>query len=211
MDDVALSQLLGQLRSVSFATLGHFLEQGFVSHEIRAMVPNVRLVGRAVTLRVAHADAIAVNRALASLTHGDVLVIDMAGDHAHACIGTVTQCAALSVGAMGIVVDGVVTDLVELRAAGLPVFARGTTQLTTKLLGSASSAFNIPVCCGGVVVNPGDVVMADDNGVLILSPQMVAKAIAQAQASDRGEPALLARLRAGEAVESVLMTEPVEA
>ncbi len=199
-----LERLLAQLREISFATLGHFLEQGFVSHEIRALVPDVRFIGRAVTLRVAQADAIAVNRALASLKPGDALVIDMAGDHQHACVGAVTQCAAQYAGAVGIVIDGVATDLAELRAAGLPVFARGTSQLTTKLVGTSTSALNVPVSCGGVPVQPGDLVLADDNGVLILPPEVLADVIDQALASDRAEPELLARLRAGEPVESVL-------
>ncbi|MCY1289826.1 4-hydroxy-4-methyl-2-oxoglutarate aldolase/4-carboxy-4-hydroxy-2-oxoadipate aldolase [compost metagenome] len=206
-----LERLLAQLREVSFATLGHFLEQGFVSHEIRALVPDVRFIGRAVTLRVAQADAIAVNRALASLKPGDVLVIDMAGDHEHACVGAVTQCAAQCAGAVGIVIDGVATDLAELCAAGLPVFARGTSQLTTKLVGTSGSALNVPVTCGGVPVQPGDLVMADDNGVLILPPAVIADVIDQAQASDRAEPGLLVRLRAGERLESVLAMEAPKA
>ncbi|MHC6225089.1 RraA family protein [Pseudomonas sp. X10] len=204
MDNAVFQHLIGQLGEVSFATLGHFLEEGFVSHGIRAMVPNVRFIGRALTLRVAHADAVAVNRALAALQAGDVLVIDMSGDDAHACVGAVTQCAAQCAGAVGIVVDGVVTDVAELRAAGLPVFARGTTQLTTKLLGVPGSALNVPVNCGGVTVSPGDLVMADDNGVLVLSADTVASVIEQALTSDRNEPSLLARLKNGEPVETVL-------
>ncbi|RJG09086.1 RraA family protein [Pseudomonas cavernicola] len=197
-------QLIEQLGEVSFATLGHFLEEGFVDHAIRAMVPNIRFVGRAVTLRVADADAIAVNRALATLRPGDVLVIDMAGDWSHAPVGAVTQCAAQCAGAVGIVVDGVVTDIAELRAAGLPVFARGTSQLTTKLHGTSESATNVPVMCGGVHVGPGDLVMADDNGVLVLDTAVAAEVIERALASDRAEPEILARLRAGESVGTVL-------
>lgn len=206
-----LERSLSQLEEISFATLGHFLEQGFVSHEIRALVPDVRFIGRAVTLRVAQADAIAVNRALASLKPGDALVIDMAGDHEHACVGAVTQCAARCAGAVGIVVDGVVTDLTELRAAGLPVFARGTSQLTTKLVGTSPSALNVPVTCGGIPVHPGDLVLADDNGVLVLPSEVVAGVIDRALASDRAEPEMLARLRAGEPLESVLAMEAPKA
>lgn len=204
-----LDHLMAQLREVSFATLGHFLERGFVNHEIRAMVPGGRIVGRAVTLRLAEADACAVNRALISLVPGDVLVIDMAGDHAHACVGAVTQCAARCTGAVGIVVDGVVTDLNELRADQLPVFARGTSQLTTKLVGGTASELNVPVNCGGVVVSPGDLVLADDNGVVALPAEALAAVIERALASDLAEPALLQRLRAGERLADVLTTKPI--
>jgi len=198
------SQLLKKLHVVSFATLGHLLEEGFVSAEIRSMLDGVKLVGTAVTLSVVNADAIAVNRALASLQDGDVLVIDMNGDQRHACVGTVTACAAKAQGARGIVVDGMVTDVVELRAAGLPIFARGTSLLTTKLHGNAESRVNVPVRCGAVTVNPGDLVLGDDNGLLILPWETLEAVIDQALLSDRKEPDLLRRLRAGETIGTVL-------
>lgn len=198
--------LTAKLREVSFATLGHFLEKGFVNYAIRAMVPGGRIVGRAVTLRVAQADACAVNQALISLHPGDVLVIDMADDHDHACIGAVTQFAARCAGAAGIVVDGVVTDLNELRVCQLPVFARGTTQLTTKLVGGDKSAYNVPVSCGGIVVRPGDMVLADDNGVLVLPAEDLTEVVDKALASDLAEPDLLARLRSGQKLSDVLNT-----
>jgi 4-hydroxy-4-methyl-2-oxoglutarate aldolase len=196
--------LLSRLEAVSFPTLGHFLDDGFADFRLRAMLPGVRLIGRAVTLRVANADAIAVNRALARLVDGDVLVIDMAGDHAHAPVGAVTACAAACARAAGIVVDGVVTDLVELRELGLPIFARGTSVLTTKRSGTAGSTFGEPVHCGGVLVRPGDMVLADDNGVLFADTAMLSSVIEEALASDRAEPGTLARLRAGEPASQVL-------
>jgi regulator of RNase E activity RraA len=205
MTSINLEQsLLDRMDAVSFPTLGHFLENGFAEPAIRALVPNVKIVGRAVTLKLVNADAIAMNRALADLAAGDVLVIDMCGDHTHAPVGAVTGCAALNAGAKAIVVDGVVTDILELRAMGMPVFARGTSLLTTKRLDAAGNLLNQPVKCGGVIVNPGDVVIADDNGVLFLDAATAASVVDKALASDRAEPALLARLHAGEAARNVL-------
>lgn len=198
------TDLLRRLEAVSFPTLGHFLESGFADHHIRALVPNVKLVGRAVTLRLAGADAIPVNRALAQLKPGDVLVIDACGDHVHAPVGAVTGCAAQWAGAKGIVVDGVVTDILELREMRLPVFARGTSALTTKRRDSGRSTINDSIVCGGVVVRPGDIVLADDNGVLFLDAATAASIVDEALASDRAEPATLARLRQGERAGTVL-------
>lgn len=100
---MSVKQLLAEkLQRVSFATLGHFLEEGFVASAVRAQVPGVKVIGRARTLRVANADAFAVNRALVGLREGEVLVIDMQGDHHHACVGTVTACAATVQGARGL-------------------------------------------------------------------------------------------------------------
>lgn len=198
------SSLLRSLESVSFPTLGHFMENGFADHRLRAMVPNVKVTGRAVTLKLLSPDAIPVNRALSQLKPGDVLVIDMSGNHSHAPVGAVTACAALNAGAKGIIVDGVVTDLLELRSTGLPVFARGTSLLTTKKRDTMSSLFNEPVVCGGVVVRPGDIVLADDNGVLFAEASALAAVIDQALASDHAEPALLARLNAKAPLHEVL-------
>ena len=201
------SQLIEQLKAVSFPTLGHFLEEGFADSQLRAMVPNVKLVGRALTLKLVGADAIAVNQALALIKPGDVLVIDTGGDWQHAPVGAVTSCAASCAGAAGIVVDGAVTDLLELREGGLPVFARGTSLLTTKLHGRGDSEINQPIQCAGVTVQSGDLVLGDDNGVLFLDWSTAASVIEKALASDHAEPRLLERLRAGEPVAQVLCVQ----
>jgi regulator of RNase E activity RraA len=201
MNDEALRS---KLERVSFATLGHFLEDGFVSHAIRSQLQDVKVIGRAFTLRVSNADAYAVNQALIGLSAGDVLVIDMQGDHQHACVGTVTSCAARVRGAQGIIVDGVVTDVVELREAGLPIFARGTSLLTTKLRADAGSAHGLPISCGGVNVQPGDWVLGDDNGLLITTGEALREVIDIALASDAAEPALIERMLALEPLETIL-------
>ncbi|MBO3681373.1 RraA family protein [Streptomyces sp. NEAU-YJ-81] len=196
--------LTRKLQEVGFPTLGHFLEEGFVDPRIHALVPDVKIVGRAVTLRIVPPDATPMAEALDLLGPGDVLVVDTGQNATHAPIGAVTGCAARVAGAAGVVVDGVVTDLRELREMRLPVFARGTSLLTTKRLGRGDGGVGRTVSCGGAVVRPGDLVLADDNGVLVISPRIAADVLARALASDRAEPALLARLRAGESPLTVL-------
>ncbi|WP_427309207.1 RraA family protein [Cupriavidus sp. H39] len=164
--------LLSKLERVSLPTLGHFLEDGFMSYEVRSLVPGARVVGTAVTLKLASPNAYAVNRALAVLRPGDVLVIDCCGNRTHACVGAVTGTALQSVGAKGVIVDGLVTDITELKEMRLPVFARGTTALTTKKIDADGSAVNVPILCGGVEIHPGQIIVADDNGVLF-SPSML--------------------------------------
>ena len=192
------------LAAVSYPTIGHFLEDGFLDPAIRSLLDGVKVAGPAVTVRIAENDAYAMNRSLLELYPGAVLVVDMSGDHRHAPVGAVTAAAATAQGAAGVVVDGVATDVLELRATGLPVFARGTSCLTTKRVRSAGSAVNVPVQCGGVQVNPGDWVLGDDNGVIVLSAEAAADVLGLALDSDAAEPALLARIAAGEPLESVL-------
>ncbi|MFK0002986.1 RraA family protein [Paenarthrobacter sp. NPDC090522] len=199
-----ITTLLQDLQRVSYPTIGHFLEDGFVDPAIQSLLENVKVAGAAVTVRIADHDAIAMNRALLALRPGDVLVVDMLGDHRHAPVGAVTAAAAIAQGAAAVVVDGMATDVLELREAGLPVFARGTTCLTTKRLRGTGSAVNVPVRCGGVEVNPGDVVLGDDNGVIVLSPEAARGVLDKALASDEAEPDILARLASGHPLESIL-------
>ncbi|MET4095488.1 RraA family protein [Arthrobacter sp. UYCu712] len=165
---------------------------GFVDPAIRSLLDGVKVAGPAVTVRIADHGAYAMNRALLELNPGAVLVVDMSGDHRNAPVGAVTAAAATAQGAAGVVVDGVATDILELRAAGLPVFARGTSCLTTKRVHCGGSAVNVPVQCGGIQVNPGDWVLGDDNGVIVLSPEVASEVLGQALAADAAEPALLA-------------------
>lgn len=182
---------------VSFATIGHLLEEGFVDPAIRALVAPVKIVGRAITVRTTAPDSVLVHKATEMLQRGDVLVIDVGGDVRHASVGEMVALAAQCRGAAGIVIDGVCTDIVEIRAHGVPVFARGSSLLTTKLLGLSSGSINAPVACGSVTVRPGDVVLGDDNGVLILPPDLAAWAAAEAKPRDAREPALREHLRNG--------------
>lgn len=199
-----IATLVGDLARTSYPTLGHFLEDGFVDPAIQSLLPSVKIAGPTVTVRIADHDAIAMNRALLAIQPGDVLVVDMLGDHRHAPVGAVTAAAAIAQGAAAVVVDGMATDLLELRQAGLPVFARGTTCLTTKRAYGTGSAVNVPVRCGGVEVNPGDLVLGDDNGLVVLSPETARDVVGQALASDAAEPAILARIAAGEPLGTVL-------
>lgn len=198
------TQVLDGLEAVSYPTIGHFLEDGFLDPAIQSLLAGVKVAGPAVTVRIVGNDAIAMNRALLELYPGAVLVVDMDGDRRHAPVGAVTAAAAKARGAAGIVVDGVATDLLELRSTGLPVFARGTSCLTTKRLHGTESAVNVPVKCGDVDVNPGDWVLGDDNGVIVLSGLEAAAVLERALASDAAEPELLARIAAGEPLGTLL-------
>ncbi|WP_407547705.1 RraA family protein [Streptomyces sp. Pv4-95] len=207
-DDVPSShdRLLERVREVDFPTLGHFLERGFVSSAIRRYGLARRMAGPAATLALTEPDAGAVNRAIVGLNPGEVLVIDMGGDHTHAAIGAVTAAAARARGAAGIVVDGVVTDVDALShpRTGIPVHARGSSCLTTKRLNSGAGRRGIPVETGGVRVEPGDIVLGDANGVVVLPPRNLDAVLAEAEASDAAEPELIRRIAQGEDLRDLL-------
>lgn len=192
------SSLLEQASAVDVPTLGHFLEEGFCDPRIVRQSGTGRLAGRAVTVRITATDSTLVHKVTSLLEPGDVLVVDTGGDRIHAPVGGVVAHAVAAGGASGVVIDGVCTDRQMLVETGLSVYARGTSVLTTKLLGIDAGGINVPVSCGGVAVHPGDLVLGDDNGVLIARPDQVASAVERARESDDSEPALLEKIRSGQ-------------
>lgn len=197
MPEALDTKLVEDLQSVSFPTIGHFLEEGFVAPEVRAMVAPVKIVGRAVTVKITGPDSTLVHKSTEMLEPGDVLLVDTGGDTRHAPVGEMVALAAQCRGASAVVIDGMCTDIVEIREMNMPVFARGTSVLTTKLHGLDVGGINLPVSIGGVAVEPGDVVVGDDNGLLVMKADIARSVIDRARASDDGEPATREYLRGG--------------
>lgn len=197
------AKLLDLLRKAEPATIGHFLHTGFMEPAVRGLFPNIRIAGTAVTVRAPGADGVMVHYAVGMARPGDVLVIDRCGDLKHACIGGAVAYAAKKAGIAGIVVDGMVTDIGELRDYGVPVWARGLSPITVKLLGLGGE-FCVPVSCGRAAVNPGDAIFADENGVLVLSPSQIEAAANRAIGMQIEEKTTLARLDAGEKYPDIL-------
>ena len=189
---------LEKLKQAEPATIGHFRHTGFMAPEIRAMLPSYRrIAGTAVTVRAYGADTTVVHYALGKLRPGDVLVIDRAGDTRHAACGGGVAFSAKAAGCVGIIIDGPATDIQELREYDMPVWARGLSTVTCKRQ-FEHGEFCVPVSCGGVAVEPGDAILADENGVLVLKPHEIETAAARAVAMQQEEKQVLARVAAGE-------------
>jgi 4-hydroxy-4-methyl-2-oxoglutarate aldolase len=197
MPDPIDPNLLELAGKVDFATLGHYLEDGFTGPELCRLAGDRRLIGRAITVRITPTDSTMLHHAAGIVGPGDVVVVDCGGGARHAPLGEVVVNALAARGAAGAVVDGVCTDIDALRALGLPVYARGTSLLTTKLHGLPDGGLNIPVTCAGVVVRPGDVVLGDANGLLITPSHRLVAVLDEAIIDDQEEPALVAELWQG--------------
>jgi len=192
--DPALIELLGRAEP---ATIGHFRHVGFMEPAIRGLLPDRRIAGTAVTARCYGPDTTIIHYALGQLRPGDVLVIDRAGDHRHAACGGGVAFAARAAGCIGIIIDGMATDIGELRDYGLPVWARGLSAVTGKR-SFTQGEFCVPVSCGGVSVAPGDAILADENGVLVLPAADIPAAAERAIGMQAAEKTTLARIAAGE-------------
>lgn len=136
--------------------------------------PIVRLVGLALTVKAPPGDNLTVHGALSMVQDGDVLVIDWRGSDACAT-GAGSLVVPMRHGLRGAVADGGWRDVAELRAINFPVFARSISPFSPPK--NQPGEINVPVSCGGVVVNAGDVVVADIEGVAIV-PREHAEAVA---------------------------------
>lgn len=191
------AEVIGLLEQTETATVGHWRHWGFCERRIQPLLRNRRVAGTAVTLMIPGPDSTLLHHALGLLRPGDILVVDRLGDDRHACWGGGVTVGAKAAGAKAGVVDGPCTDMEEIEASDFPIWCRGMAPITTRLY-DLGGALNRPVSVGGVVVMPGDAVLCDDSGVLVLSP---AEAEAEArQAIDRQERGLKSqdRVKAGE-------------
>lgn len=198
------------LSDIETATLGHFLTTGFMAPAIQALIPGTRIWGPALTVRLPGLDGSALVEALAIAEPGEVIVIDRCGDLRHACFGAVTAQAAHARGVAGVIIDGFVTDLSALLALGLPVWCRGRSPITTRNR-QMSGHVGGTVTCGGSMVGRGDIILADESGVVVLDPETVAENAAIARQMQHDEIDILRRLKAGETLKAInARTKPEE-
>jgi regulator of RNase E activity RraA len=189
--------LLAKAERVEPATIGHLRLSGFPRHNIKPIAPTKRIVGTAVTLTLPATDAALLHHAAGLVRAGDVLVIDRLGDQRFACLGGVVAATLARTGLAAVILDGLCTDPAELRGSGLPIWACGTTALTTRMQG-IGGAMNYPVSIGGAVVLPGDLVIADEAGMVFLTLDEAAEEdIDRALALQEAEPGQLAQISEG--------------
>jgi regulator of RNase E activity RraA len=191
------SEVVALLEQAETATIGHWRHWGFVDRGVRALLRGKRVAGTAVTVQIPGPDSTLLHHALGLLRPGDVLVVDRLGDVRHACWGGGVTVAAKAAGAKAGVVDGPCTDLEEVEASDFPLWGRGLAPITTRIY-DLGGRMNVPVAIGGVVVMPGDAVLCDESGVLVLPPEEAeAEARAAIARQERGL-ATQARVAGGE-------------
>jgi regulator of RNase E activity RraA len=137
------------------------------------------MAGTAVTARSRGGDNLTFLRALEFCRPGDVLLVDAGGDVANAVIGGILSFYAAKIGVAGVVVDGAIRDVAEIRSREFPVYARGVTHRGPYKDGPGE--INVPIQVGGMVVNPGDIVVGDQDGLLAIPPEDAAELIVKAR------------------------------
>lgn len=160
--------------------------RGFVAGGIVAIDSSYKLFGKALTVSLPVGENEAILEALLIAEAGDVLVVDGKGDINRAIAGDFVVSMMQMVGLAGVVVDGVIRDIESVRALDFPVFCKGAT--TTAGLKNGGGQVNIPIAIGEVVVNPGDYIFADADGVIVVPSENIIKVLEKARgkiASDR--------------------------
>jgi 4-hydroxy-4-methyl-2-oxoglutarate aldolase len=139
-----------------------------------------RIAGQAVTVATAPGDNLMLYAALDVIQPGQVLVMSNGGVAHGALFGDVSASYALKLGVAGVIVDGPVRDASSLREMGCPVWSTSICPSHPEKRGPGT--VNLPISCGGCVINPGDIIVADDDAVMVLRPDELS-AVADAAAS----------------------------
>jgi RraA family protein len=153
------------------------------------------MAGTAVTVRTRPGDNLAIHRAFDFCRPGDVLVIDGGGEVTQALMGDIMSSYAESLGVQGLVIDGAIRDVGAIRRRDFPVYARGVTHRGPYKNGPGE--INVPVTIGRMVVNPGDIIVGDEDGLLAIAPEDVEAVIAGARRQGEKEANALRSIAEG--------------
>ena len=170
--------LIGRLAELPAANIGDAMDRlGIADSAIQAIWPGARLAGPAFTVRTRPGDNQGIHRALQHARPGDVIVVAGGGDESRALLGELIGERAINLGLAGFALDGAARDAEALREIGMPVFARAITPAGPYKNGP--SRLGTPISFGGVPVLPGDVIIGDSDGVVVI-PREQAAAVAEA-------------------------------
>ncbi|MFI1168551.1 fumarylacetoacetate hydrolase family protein [Streptomyces sp. NPDC020801] len=209
------------LRSVAVATISAQLRKRGLPHMsvdgVHPATPGTRMVGVAHTLRYLplREDLFqkygggmnAQKRAIEELQPGHVLVMDARQDASAGTLGDILALRAQQRGAAAVVTDGGLRDSVAVAALGLPVFHAGAHP---SVLGRRHVPWDtgVPIACGGALVQPGDVLVGDDDGVVVVPPDLVSELIADCREQERQERFITEQVRAGAGVDGLYPLGP---
>ena len=183
------SDVIRAYATLSPNELGDVLELACVMrYAIHPLWPGMpRIAGPAFTVRTGRHDNLMFHASIYLARPGDVIVVE-AGDDEMAVAGGNVCAIAQKNGVAGLVVDGVIRDVAESRGNRFPVFARGASPVPAKRVGEGG--MNVQIRCGGVAVNPGDVVVADEEGIVVVPRARAEDVLGKAQTKATADGAL---------------------
>lgn len=169
---------------------------------IKSVNPGKGVAGRAYTVDCYPGSIITCHKALGEVEPGQILVINGHGDPSGAMWGGLMSLEAIQRGVAGVVVDGAVRDVDTIRELGLPVFARHITPCvgSNRAVGSTGN----PIVCGGVIVRTGDLIIADDDGVVVVPEERMEEVLQRIAAIVEKEKGIAEKVRSGAHIADLL-------
>jgi len=162
-------QLLDEIKLYPTANIADCMNRFFcISSEIKLMNKNkeIKMVGFALTVKTRSADNLMVHKAIDMGKQGDIIVVDANGDMNSAIIGEIMTLEAMNRKISGIIIDGCVRDINVVEKLNFPVFAKGITPRGPYKDGPGE--INFPISCGGVCISPGDILVGDADGIVVI-------------------------------------------
>lgn len=186
-------ELVRQLAAFPSALIGDAQgRMNLMSARISCVTPGIHLSGTVLPVATREGDNLAVHRALDLARPGDVLVVNAGGEVNRACFGGILAAVCLQAGVAGVVLDGATRDVDELGELGLSTFARGVSPAGPFKFGPGT--IGRPVACGNVVCGPGDAIIGDGDGVVVVPRARVAGVLEQTHRQAAVEDALRSRI-----------------
>ena len=179
---------------------------GVLRSDIRPLFES-RFVGTALTVRLFPGDLVDCLDALSVARKGDVIIVDAAGETETSIWGGLMAGLCQQKGVVGAVVDGAIRDTDEIKSLGFPIFSRAIVPRSTHSPYSKRLEpieVNVPIQCATILVSPGDVVLADEIGVVVVAAHEAADVLKRAQEQAAQEEATRQRIRQGKTVEELL-------
>jgi len=151
-----------------------------MNYRIKPIKGGMKIQGTALTVKVKPGDNLYLHKAIYKAEEGYVLVMENGENQEAAVWGEMMSRGALAVGLSGVVLEGFVRDLADIKELGLPIFAAGAYPKGPTVDGPGS--INTEITCGGVKVCPGDLVFGDDDGVVVVAPEELEDVVKKAEA-----------------------------
>jgi len=193
------AELIRRLGEYGSATVHEAIgRRGAMYSKINPLGPGMKCCGSAVTVKMQAGDNLTLMKALDIAKAGDVLVVDNGNLEDEGPWGEIMSIAAQLKGIAGLVIDGCVRDSREIKEMGFPVFCVGTSIIGT--VKESVGWINHTITCGKMIVHPGDIILADEDGVEVIPREEISFAIESSQARTEKEAKQVERLKQGESL-----------
>lgn len=187
------AEIISEFAKIPVANIADEMNRLFCMHARIKPFNKAKLFGTAFTIKSRPGDNLMLHKALEMAQPGDVIVMDAQGDVSNAITGEIMMTQAALSGIAGVVIDGAIRDAESIAELDMPVYAIGVQPKGPYKDGPGE--INVPISCGGIVVNPGDIIIGDSDGVVVIAPEQAEELLKKAQAKMLGEHQIMEAIK----------------